>query len=621
MSSAAGSVFDRDGDGKLDQAEATAKVSAKIAFQKIDVDGSGSIDASELSNLLDDLGEKLAPDDLDKAMRDLDRDGSGQIELEEFVNWFFQLQNGDDGELHSEEEVAWRKALRRGAKKARQRMGTDIHRCAWEGNLEVVRVFLETNRDLVNAKDKNEHGDEFRPLHYAAYQGHYKLCKDLLSHGADIDAVTGSGCTALFFACQQGRKKVVKLLLKHRASASIVENECGLGPLDVADNDKIRALFLQCLGPDGKPRYGRPGRVEAPQAELVSSKRKSSMNSATPSKPSSSSNVQKKNTISIKVSWDPAPVPKGKDALPVSGYIVRVVNEDTGRDQKVVDIVASEDGGSQTARIGSLPEGVPMVVRIAAVNGLGRGKYSEPSNLVAAARRPGKMNAPAILDNATTPNSLSISWVDSVENLGEATKVEVQLRRVCDSEEYTQSHRTPTASATESQTNNNRVHLPGDEFCPYFQGKVTKKTVCKCVTSEAFTLGCSVDVSEGKHVAEVKGLVSGSVYEVRVCAVNVAGRGSVSASTMAETSMFSSGKISTNRTRQSLKANKSRTAQLARAPTAPKAKAPPSRSRTSRADQPTREPTVEPFTPEGKEQSFRGRRGRFKVNHVGEDEI
>ena len=392
------SIFDRDGDGRFDEAEATAKVSAEQAFKRIDVDASGSIDAGELDTLLNDLGEALSKEDLGKAMQDLDKDSSGRIEMEEFVNWFFQMRGGgnDDESADGEEEAGWRKALRRGAKKARRRMGTDIHKCAWEGDLEVVRVFLETNGDLVNAKDKNDHGDDFRPLHYAAYQGHYELCKHLVSKGADIDAVTGSGCTALFFASQQGRKKVVKFLLKHRASASIVEKECGLGPLDVADSDKIRGLFRKHVDADGKPRYGRPKRIEAPRAELVASKKKiPSMNSATPSKPSA---PKKKNTVSIKVCWDPVAIVKGKDALPVSGYILRVRNEDTDQDVKLVDVVASEDGGAQAVRIGGLPEGVPMIVQIAAVNGLGRGKYSEPSNLVAAARRPGKMRQPIILE-------------------------------------------------------------------------------------------------------------------------------------------------------------------------------------------------------------------------------
>jgi hypothetical protein len=505
-------------------------------------------------------------------------------------------------------------------------MGTDIHQCAWNGDLDVVRVFLETNAALVNAVDKNDHGDEYRPLHYAAYQGHAELCKDLLSRGAHIDAVTGSGCTALFFASQQGRKKVVKLLLKQRASASIVEKECGLGPLDVADSDKIRSLFRKVVNADGKPRYGRPKRVEAPRAELVASKKKSpSMNSATPSKPSAAA----KNTVSIKVYWDPVPIVKGKDALPVSGYIVRVKNQDTDRDEKIVDVVASEDGGEQTARIGGLPEGVPMIVQIAAVNGLGRGKYSEPSNLVAAARRPGKMRKPTILEDVVTPNSVSVSWVDSAENLpAGVTKVEVQLRRVCDSEEYTKTNpATPGASAAESQTSSNRVHLPGNEFCPYFQvKKVTKKTVCKCVTSEAFTTGCIADISEGRHVAEVKGLLSGSVYEFCVRSVNVAGSSELSDSALGETLMFSSSsrsRSSNHGTRQVAKAgDKSRTAPPARAPAVPKARAPASRSRGgSRTQQQQQQQQAEPFTPEGKEESFRGRRGRFKVNHVGQDEF
>lgn len=575
--SAAGSIFDRDGDGVFNEAEANAKVSAELAFKKIDTDGSGSIDAEELSALLDDLGEVLSEEDLDKALKDLDRDGSGRIEMGEFVEWFFDLRNGDSGG----DESSWRKALRRGAKKARQRMGTDIHKVAWEGNIEVVRIFLETNKGLVNARDTNDHGDDFRPLHYAAYQGHTKLCKYLLSQGADIDAVTASGCTALFFASQQGRSKVVKLLLKQRASASISENECGLGPLDVASNDKIRTLFRTVGG------YGRPGRVAPPHAELVPSS-KNRINSATPSK-------MKQNMITIKLTWDAVEPSRSKDELPVSGYVVRIKDQVNDKEVRpIVDIVANEGAGPQSARIGMLPEGVPMIVQIAAVNGLGRGKYSEPSNLVAAARRPGKMKPPMILEEDTMPNSVTVTWVDSAENLGpDVTAVEVQYRRICDSEEYAKS--APRNSTTIPTGGNERVHLPGDEFCPLFRGKVAKQTVCTCKTSEAFKTGCAVGASSGIHMASVKGLLSGSVYEFRVRAKNVAGVGEASETAMAETDTHSR-KSNTSRSTARVSNKQS--------PVAPRSRSP-----------------IEPFTPEGKEETFRGRRGRFKVNHIGKDDF
>ena len=59
------------------------------------------------------------------------------------------------------------------------RLGTDIHKAAWEGNLDVVQAFVTTRSSLVNEDDDTDHGDKYRPLHYAAYQGHEDVCKYL----------------------------------------------------------------------------------------------------------------------------------------------------------------------------------------------------------------------------------------------------------------------------------------------------------------------------------------------------------------------------------------------------------------------------------------------------------
>ena len=125
-------------------------------------------------------------------------------------------------------------------------------------------------------------------------------------------------------------------------------------------------------------------------------------------------------------------------------------------------------------------------------------------------------------------------------------------------------------------------------------------------------------VTQGRHVAEVKGLVSGSVYEFRVRAINSAGASEVSKTTMGETPMFSSGALPSrgknksgrgNLTmRATSKSNKSGTVVANRLP-------------VSTVKQRLEEEHPEPYTPEGKEDTFRGRRGRFKVNHVNQDDF
>merc|ERR1719240_215935 len=68
-------------------------------FDRVDVDGSGFIDAEELRLCLLDLGHPDANDDEAVAdmIRRVDADGSGRIEFEEFIDILFvELKSVDD---------------------------------------------------------------------------------------------------------------------------------------------------------------------------------------------------------------------------------------------------------------------------------------------------------------------------------------------------------------------------------------------------------------------------------------------------------------------------------------------------------------------------------------------
>ena len=47
--------------------------------------GGGSISKNELGELLETLGVKASPEELDAMLREVDTDGSGEIDFEEFV--------------------------------------------------------------------------------------------------------------------------------------------------------------------------------------------------------------------------------------------------------------------------------------------------------------------------------------------------------------------------------------------------------------------------------------------------------------------------------------------------------------------------------------------------------
>lgn len=71
----------------------------------------------------------------------------------------------------------------------------------------------------------------YTALHYAARNGHDRICETLLEHGARVDAKTRSGrATALHRAAAQGHVQVVETLLDHGADANVKDAD-GYTPL------------------------------------------------------------------------------------------------------------------------------------------------------------------------------------------------------------------------------------------------------------------------------------------------------------------------------------------------------------------------------------------------------
>ncbi len=95
--------------------------------------------------------------------------------------------------------------------------------------------------DMTSAQ-KFENGNGWKmPLHMSAEKGHEKCIRVLLDSGADIDAVNGTGLTALHLAARNGHIDVMKTLLKHDAYVDATD-ESGWTALHHAANNDCEAV-------------------------------------------------------------------------------------------------------------------------------------------------------------------------------------------------------------------------------------------------------------------------------------------------------------------------------------------------------------------------------------------
>ena len=72
------------------------------AFNKIDADGGGTVDAKELQSLMASLGQDKKEEDIKKMLDEVDADGSGEIDVEEFLVLMVNYV-GPQGEAKDEE--------------------------------------------------------------------------------------------------------------------------------------------------------------------------------------------------------------------------------------------------------------------------------------------------------------------------------------------------------------------------------------------------------------------------------------------------------------------------------------------------------------------------------------
>ena len=182
------------------------------------------------------------------------------------------------------------------------RIGSGLMIGAWEGNIEMMRLFISRGADInrMNGNGETalilaswrghldavkwlvERGARINPpprqwsaLHYAAFNGHRDVADYLLAEGANINALSTNGSSVLMMAIYEGREDMARLLIERGADRS-VKNEYGDGALEwamrfnhlniarlVSDADQFAAAASQ-----PKETWGEPQRSLRMSKEL-----------------------------------------------------------------------------------------------------------------------------------------------------------------------------------------------------------------------------------------------------------------------------------------------------------------------------------------------------------------
>jgi len=93
-------------------------------------------------------------------------------------------------------------------------LATDIHQTAKEGNLAKLKILIEEDPALANAKNEEQE----TPLHSAVSGGHLDIVEFLIAAGADVNAQDNQKRTPLHLACYDGRRDIVEKLISHGAN-------------------------------------------------------------------------------------------------------------------------------------------------------------------------------------------------------------------------------------------------------------------------------------------------------------------------------------------------------------------------------------------------------------------
>lgn len=119
----------------------------------------------------------------------------------------------------------------------------DIMQCARIGALEHIQKMIDSGKYKANYQD----GEGITPLHWAAINNQYAVCKYLLEKGANVNAKGGeSNATAAMWAAQRCHFYIVNLMVQHGADLLLADGQ-GYNILHLATIDGNAFLLALLL--------------------------------------------------------------------------------------------------------------------------------------------------------------------------------------------------------------------------------------------------------------------------------------------------------------------------------------------------------------------------------------
>ncbi|XP_006838050.2 caltractin [Amborella trichopoda] len=139
----------------------------KEAFELFDTDGSGTIDAGELTVAMRALGFEMTDEQIKQMIADVDKDGSGAIDFDEFVH----MMTAKMGERDTKEELMKAFSIIDQDKNGKISV-LDIQRCAKELGekftvAEIQEMIEEADRNGDGEVDTDEFVRMMRRTNYA----------------------------------------------------------------------------------------------------------------------------------------------------------------------------------------------------------------------------------------------------------------------------------------------------------------------------------------------------------------------------------------------------------------------------------------------------------------------